>query len=49
MFARKPVEGAVDPLGVVLGTCSFVSIVLSVAAYIIYLKALSSARKMLGE
>ena len=49
MFARKPVEGAVDPLGFVLGTCSLVSIILSVAAYIIYLKALSSARKMLGE
>ncbi len=49
MFARKPVEGAADPLGFVLGTCSLVSIVLSVAAYIVYLKALSSARKMLGE
>ena len=48
-MSRKPVEGGADPLGFVLGTCSLVSIILSVAAYIVYLKALSKARKMLGE
>ena len=48
-MSRKPVEGGADPLGFVLGTCSLVSVILSVAAYIVYLKALSKARKMLGE
>ena len=48
-MSRKGVQGGPDPLGFILGTCSLVSVILSVSAYIVYLKALSRARKMLGE
>ena len=48
-MTRKGIPAGSDPLGFILGTCSLVSVILSVAAYIIYLKALSRARKMLGE
>ena len=48
-MTRKGVQGGPDPLGFILGTCSLVSVILSVSAYIVYLKALSRARKMLGE